>query len=663
MKIKCWLFLGFYLLLTQSSWAQGEPNAQAKRDEVVQAQYLALLNQKKLGEAEALLREAVKLDPNDASIQYLLGDSLLRQQKFFEAETVFKESARLDPEKAGVWSQLGESLFRQQKWAESETAYRKAILLLPAPKSASGQVGRTYMQRGLGDALQQQGKYDEALLAYNEAARIIPGKYCEQRIACILAQLTKKYGITFSYTKNLGEGFTVNLVTEEDYPQLLHFVRMLENAYDKYPPSFIAKTKLKDVWFVRNFTQFGKIAEGENLSMSRGTVTKSVIIYNISTDDPRIVIHHELFHSIDGEMTDPTNFKFDSAWANLNAPKFFYLSTIHDKIGKDEALKKFPEASRTTLPPGVISPYSLVDTKEDKAEIWAWLLTNYNITIDSKEKSDPIIERKVQYLRKKVHNFNPLMDDTFWTNSQKRPPLESAMLSMRVGDWKSTEQQCRTALTNAPDDPTLLFDLGVALCKLGRSSEGDLNIVQSSKLQKNLCHWLYFRGRDLLSNDLYKEAETFLRAALQAAPNDVLYANNKAELAQIQGYLNQAVSQQRLSPNSATELPTSVIISEDITVGTGKTAKAGDRVTVDYRGTLLNGNVFDESYKRGEKFTFNLGAGEVIKGWDQGVVGMKEGGKRKLTIPASLAYGERGAGGLIPPNATLIFEIELHKLG
>jgi len=104
------------------------------------------------------------------------------------------------------------------------------------------------------------------------------------------------------------------------------------------------------------------------------------------------------------------------------------------------------------------------------------------------------------------------------------------------------------------------------------------------------------------------------------------------------------------------------MITEDLTVGTGKTAKKGDVVSVDYRGTLLDGTVFDESYKRGEKFEFNLGAGEVIKGWDEGVAGMKEGGKRKLTIPASMAYGDRGAGGVIPPGATLIFEVELHKV-
>ena len=101
---------------------------------------------------------------------------------------------------------------------------------------------------------------------------------------------------------------------------------------------------------------------------------------------------------------------------------------------------------------------------------------------------------------------------------------------------------------------------------------------------------------------------------------------------------------------------------EDIVVGTGLEATNGKKVTVNYSGTLVNGTKFDSSYDRGVPFSFNLGAGEVIKGWDRGVAGMKVGGKRKLTIPSSLGYGEAGAGGLIPPNATLIFEVELLKV-
>jgi FKBP-type peptidyl-prolyl cis-trans isomerase len=98
---------------------------------------------------------------------------------------------------------------------------------------------------------------------------------------------------------------------------------------------------------------------------------------------------------------------------------------------------------------------------------------------------------------------------------------------------------------------------------------------------------------------------------------------------------------------------------EDSKIGTGAVAVAGKSVTVHYTGWLTDGTKFDSSKDRGQPFTFQLGAGQVIKGWDQGVVGMKIGGVRKLTIPASLGYGERGAGGVIPPNATLVFEVEL----
>ncbi len=94
--------------------------------------------------------------------------------------------------------------------------------------------------------------------------------------------------------------------------------------------------------------------------------------------------------------------------------------------------------------------------------------------------------------------------------------------------------------------------------------------------------------------------------------------------------------------------------------GTGESSKNGARVTVHYVGTLENGTKFDSSIDRGTPFSFALGAGQVIRGWDLGVLGMKVGEKRKLTIPSNLAYGETGTpGGPIPPNATLIFEVEL----
>jgi len=100
----------------------------------------------------------------------------------------------------------------------------------------------------------------------------------------------------------------------------------------------------------------------------------------------------------------------------------------------------------------------------------------------------------------------------------------------------------------------------------------------------------------------------------------------------------------------------------DLAPGKGTEAKAGDKVAVHYVGTLTDGKEFDSSRKRGQPFEFTLGRGQVIRGWDEGVAGMKPGGKRKLTIPSSLGYGERGAPPVIPPNATLVFEVELLEI-
>ena len=99
--------------------------------------------------------------------------------------------------------------------------------------------------------------------------------------------------------------------------------------------------------------------------------------------------------------------------------------------------------------------------------------------------------------------------------------------------------------------------------------------------------------------------------------------------------------------------------STDEVVGTGDEAVAGKTVSVNYLGTLTDGTKFDSSYDRNQPFEFKLGGGQVIQGWDQGVMGMKVGGKRTLTIPSELGYGTRGAGGAIPPNADLIFDVEL----
>jgi FKBP-type peptidyl-prolyl cis-trans isomerase FkpA len=112
------------------------------------------------------------------------------------------------------------------------------------------------------------------------------------------------------------------------------------------------------------------------------------------------------------------------------------------------------------------------------------------------------------------------------------------------------------------------------------------------------------------------------------------------------------------------------LATDDRKVGTGAEAAAGKRVTVHYTGWLFDatqpenkGRKFDSSRDRNEPFTFRLGAREVIEGWDRGVAGMKVGGQRTLTIPADMGYGSRGAGGVIPPNATLLFEVELLNVG
>jgi FKBP-type peptidyl-prolyl cis-trans isomerase len=102
---------------------------------------------------------------------------------------------------------------------------------------------------------------------------------------------------------------------------------------------------------------------------------------------------------------------------------------------------------------------------------------------------------------------------------------------------------------------------------------------------------------------------------------------------------------------------------EELKVGIGHEAVVGRSVSVHYTGWLTDGTKFDSSVDRGSPFQFPLGAGRVIRGWDEGVQGMRVGGKRKLTIPSEMGYGERGAGGIIPPNATLVFEVELLGVG
>jgi FKBP-type peptidyl-prolyl cis-trans isomerase FkpA len=113
----------------------------------------------------------------------------------------------------------------------------------------------------------------------------------------------------------------------------------------------------------------------------------------------------------------------------------------------------------------------------------------------------------------------------------------------------------------------------------------------------------------------------------------------------------------------STQTTPSGLIIEELTVGDGDVAGAGQTVTVHYTGWLTDGRKFDSSKDRHDPFVFSLGERQVIAGWDEGVQGMKVGGCRKLTIPPQLGYGARGAGGVIPPNATLVFEVELLEVG
>ncbi|HEY1042154.1 MAG TPA: FKBP-type peptidyl-prolyl cis-trans isomerase [Candidatus Paceibacterota bacterium] len=105
-------------------------------------------------------------------------------------------------------------------------------------------------------------------------------------------------------------------------------------------------------------------------------------------------------------------------------------------------------------------------------------------------------------------------------------------------------------------------------------------------------------------------------------------------------------------------LPTDLVIT-DVVVGSGPEATPGQMVTVNYVGALPDGTIFDASANHGQPFAFQLGAGQVIRGWDEGVAGMKVGGKRRLVIPPDMAYGNQAVGGVIPANATLLFEVEL----
>lgn len=156
--------------------------------------------------------------------------------------------------------------------------------------------------------------------------------------------------------------------------------------------------------------------------------------------------------------------------------------------------------------------------------------------------------------------------------------------------------------------------------------------------------------------------------ALEIKSNTEVNSNTTEKQAEVKSVTEETKTEPNATTNNINTNKTMTKITElkieDSVIGTGREAKAGDNVTVHYVGTLMDGTVFDASKNHGSTgFTFTLGAGQVIKGWDVGVAGMKVGGKRKLTIPSDMAYGNQAVGGVIPANSDLIFEVELLSTG
>lgn len=158
----------------------------------------------------------------------------------------------------------------------------------------------------------------------------------------------------------------------------------------------------------------------------------------------------------------------------------------------------------------------------------------------------------------------------------------------------------------------------------------------------------------------------FLVALLIVGGIVLIFGKDQEENKSLQNLASSATIEESVAPiATSSEKPMENVTElkiEDEIVGTGDEAVAGKNITVNYVGTLTDGTKFDSSYDRNEPFSFTLGAGEVIEGWDKGFAGMKVGGKRKLTIPSSMGYGDSGIPGAIPGGATLIFEVELLKV-
>lgn len=161
------------------------------------------------------------------------------------------------------------------------------------------------------------------------------------------------------------------------------------------------------------------------------------------------------------------------------------------------------------------------------------------------------------------------------------------------------------------------------------------------------------------SNNPGSNLTQFSQATPTPSQNTQTFQAQNPNLDQTASTGNQGTSVPQSDPNALPTGPITELIIKDIAVGSGAEVKSGDTVNVHYTGTFLDGRKFDSSLDRGQPFSFRVGAGSVIKGWDQGLIGMKTGGKRQLIIPSELAYGEVGAPGAIPPNTPLVFEIEL----
>ena len=146
-----------------------------------------------------------------------------------------------------------------------------------------------------------------------------------------------------------------------------------------------------------------------------------------------------------------------------------------------------------------------------------------------------------------------------------------------------------------------------------------------------------------------------------ASSGNVSSDSSAADRAAIAQSTNERQAQDTPQDPSMTITPSGLKII-DVQIGTGREALANTNVTVHYDGRLENGKEFDSSRRHDQPFRFRLGAGQVIRGWDEGLVGMKEGGKRQLVIPPELGYGQQGAGSVIPPNATLVFDVELLRV-